>query len=241
MELAARVLAASGVHEAAIGEGAMSHGMEKRAVADALEQIASFMELKGENLFRVRTFQTVAKVVVRAPRHAAGGTGRRLARSAPRGSGPPRWRSSPNSPPPDGRALLEELRGQVPPGLVEMLSISGLGVAKIRQIHDDPRDRLAARTGSRLLGWSPGRPAPVWPEDGRQHPQEHRLPPPGQRLPPGPSRGRGGARPRRGARQGARRAARRRRRARCGAGTRWCAKSSWSWWPMSPPPTSSRG
>ena len=36
-----------------------------------------------------------------------------------------------------GRAsLLEELREQIPPGLVEMLAISGLGVAKIRQIHD---------------------------------------------------------------------------------------------------------
>ena len=36
-----------------------------------------------------------------------------------------------------GRAsMLEELREQIPPGLVEMLAISGLGVAKIRQIHD---------------------------------------------------------------------------------------------------------
>ena len=32
--------------------------------------------------------------------------------------------------------MLEELREQIPPGLVEMLAISGLGVAKIRQIHD---------------------------------------------------------------------------------------------------------
>src|SRR5439155_1224086 len=36
-----------------------------------------------------------------------------------------------------GRAgLLGELREEVPPGLVEMLAISGLGVAKIRQIHE---------------------------------------------------------------------------------------------------------
>ena len=31
---------------------------------------------------------------------------------------------------------VEELREQVPPGMVEMLQISGLGVAKIRQIHE---------------------------------------------------------------------------------------------------------
>jgi DNA polymerase (family 10) len=32
--------------------------------------------------------------------------------------------------------MLEELRERIPPGLVEMLEISGLGVAKIRQIHE---------------------------------------------------------------------------------------------------------
>src|SRR4029453_7629289 len=53
-----------------------------------------------------------------------------------------------------GRATaLEELREQVPPGLVEMLQISGLGVAKIRQIHDAldidslPELEAAARDG----------------------------------------------------------------------------------------------
>ena len=33
-------------------------------------------------------------------------------------------------------STLDELREQVPPGLVEMLRIPGLGVAKVRQIHD---------------------------------------------------------------------------------------------------------
>ena len=32
--------------------------------------------------------------------------------------------------------VLDELQDQVPPGLIEMLKISGLGVAKIRQIHE---------------------------------------------------------------------------------------------------------
>ncbi|HSB54147.1 MAG TPA: PHP domain-containing protein, partial [Gemmatimonadales bacterium] len=50
-------------------------------------------------------------------------------------------------------SLLEELREQVPPGLVEMLQISGLGVAKIRQIHESldidslPDLEAAARDG----------------------------------------------------------------------------------------------
>jgi DNA polymerase (family 10) len=33
-------------------------------------------------------------------------------------------------------STLDELREQIPPGLVEMLRISGLGVAKVRQIHE---------------------------------------------------------------------------------------------------------
>src|SRR5689334_18269432 len=33
-------------------------------------------------------------------------------------------------------STLDELREQVPPGLVEMLRIPGLGVAKVRQIHE---------------------------------------------------------------------------------------------------------
>jgi hypothetical protein len=41
----------------------MTDRMEKRGVAEALEQVAAFMELQGENVFRVRTFRTVAKVV----------------------------------------------------------------------------------------------------------------------------------------------------------------------------------
>jgi DNA polymerase (family 10) len=113
----------------------MTDRLEKRVVADALEQIASFMELKGENLFRVRTFKAVARVV--------GGLPETLQKAlddgslaATKGVGPATLEVI-NELASTGRCtLLEELRGQVPPGLVEMLSVSGLGVAKIRQIHD---------------------------------------------------------------------------------------------------------
>jgi DNA polymerase (family 10) len=109
--------------------------MEKRAVADALEQIASFMELKGENPFRVRTFRTVARVVSGLPatlRQALDDG----SLAATKGVGPATLEAV-NELAATGRCgLLEELRDQVPAGLVEMLAISGLGVAKIRQIHD---------------------------------------------------------------------------------------------------------
>lgn len=113
----------------------MTDRLEKRAVADAMEQIASFMELKGDNLFRIRTFRTVARAVGGLP-----GTLEQALEdgslAATKGVGPASLEVITELATTGRSALLEELRGQVAPGLVEMLSISGLGVAKIRQIHE---------------------------------------------------------------------------------------------------------
>lgn len=113
----------------------MSDGRDKRAVADALEQVASLMELKGENVFRVRTFRNVAKAVSCLPgtlsEALADGT-----LAATKGVGPATLEVITELGATGRSGLLEELRGQVAPGLVEMLAISGLGVARIRQIHD---------------------------------------------------------------------------------------------------------
>jgi DNA polymerase (family 10) len=109
--------------------------MDKKAVADVLEQIAAFLELRGENPFRIRAFRTAARAI-----GAFSGDLRQGLEdgslAAAKGVGPATLQIATellNT----GRAeILEELREQIPPGLVEMLSISGLGVAKIRQIHD---------------------------------------------------------------------------------------------------------
>jgi len=130
--------------------------MDKRAAADALEQIASFMELKGDNVFRVRTFRTVARIVGGLP-----GTLRQAlddgSLTATKGVGPATLEAITELATAGRSALLEELRDQVPPGLVEMLSISGLGVAKIRQIHetlgiDSLPELEAAAIDGRLAG-----------------------------------------------------------------------------------------
>jgi len=77
--------------------------MNKHAVRHTLDQLAAFLELRGESAVRVRAVQHAARSELLA-------TGRSSA--------------------------LDELRELVPPGLVEMLGIAGLGVAKVRQIHD---------------------------------------------------------------------------------------------------------
>ena len=126
--------------------------MDKRSAAYALEQIASFMELKGENTFRVRAFVTAARVLRGLPGEleAALEDG---SLAAARGIGPATLQIVSELVKTGNSSLLEELREQVPAGLVEMLSISGLGVAKIRQIHETlgidslPELEAAARDG----------------------------------------------------------------------------------------------
>jgi DNA polymerase (family 10) len=109
--------------------------MDKKAVADVLEQIAAFLELRGENPFRIRAFRTAARAI-------AGFTGdlrqgiEEGSLAAAKGVGPATLQIAAELINTGRAGILEELREQIPPGLVEMLAISGLGVAKIRQIHD---------------------------------------------------------------------------------------------------------
>ncbi|HET9134812.1 MAG TPA: DNA polymerase/3'-5' exonuclease PolX [Gemmatimonadales bacterium] len=126
--------------------------LDRTGVAHELDRIAAYLELKGENPFRVRAFRAAAKTVEGFPVELdvalADGS---LAEA--KGIGPAILQVI-RELAETGRAdLLEELREEVPPGLVEMLGISGLGVAKIRTIHETlgietlPELEVAARDG----------------------------------------------------------------------------------------------
>ena len=109
--------------------------MDKKAVAQVLEQIAAFLELKGENPFRIRAFRTAARAVGSFPGDLRDALEDRSL-AATKGIGPATLQIVAELVNTGRVGLLEELREQIPPGLVEMLAISGLGVAKIRQIHE---------------------------------------------------------------------------------------------------------
>ena len=109
--------------------------MDKKAVAQVLEQIAAFLELKSENPFRVRAFRTAARAVTAFPSDLRQSLEDGSLASA-KGVGPATLQIVKELVFTGQASMLEELREQIPPGLVEMLEISGLGVAKIRQIHD---------------------------------------------------------------------------------------------------------
>lgn len=109
--------------------------MDRTGVARALEQIAAYLELKGENTFRVRAFTAAAKTVealsVDLETAIADGS---LAEA--KGIGPAILQVITELVTTGRSELLAQLHEDVPPGLVEMLAISGLGVSKIRTLHD---------------------------------------------------------------------------------------------------------
>lgn len=109
--------------------------MDKKAVAQVLEQIAAFLELKGENPFRIRAFRTAARAVGSFPGDLRDGLDDGSLAAA-KGVGPATLQIVSEIVATGRASMLEELREQIPPGLVEMLAISGLGIAKIRQIHE---------------------------------------------------------------------------------------------------------
>ncbi len=109
--------------------------MDKKAVAQVLEQIAAFLELKSENPFRIRAFRTAARAITSFPNDLRESLEDGSLASA-KGVGPATLQIVSELVRTGRASMLEELREQIPPGLVEMLEISGLGVAKIRQIHE---------------------------------------------------------------------------------------------------------
>lgn len=109
--------------------------LDKKAVAKALERISDLLELQGENPFRLRAFGTAARAVNALPdtldTALADGS---LAET--KGIGPSTLAIIQELARTGTSTMLEELQEKTPSGLLEMLQISGLGVAKVRQIHE---------------------------------------------------------------------------------------------------------
>ncbi len=109
--------------------------MDRTAAAHVLDQIASYLELKGENPFRVRAFRGAAKAVL--------GYGQELSEAladgslaATKGVGPATLAILRELVDTGRSGMLEELRAQFPSGLLEMMGVSGLGITRIRTIHE---------------------------------------------------------------------------------------------------------
>jgi len=130
--------------------------MDRTAVARVLEQIAAYLEFQEANPFRVRAMRTAAKAIrglaIEPEAALAGGS-----LKATRGVGPATLAIVRELVTTGRSGMLEELRRDVPQGLLELLGLSGLGVARIKVIHqklgvESLADLEAAARDGRLSG-----------------------------------------------------------------------------------------
>jgi DNA polymerase (family 10) len=109
--------------------------MDNRGIADTLRRIAVFSELSGENPFKARAFENVARAVEKlpdsVPELCAQG---RLAEIKGVGKGIAEVIEDVVA---TGRsALLERLTSAFPPGITDLLSLSGMGPKRVRAVYD---------------------------------------------------------------------------------------------------------
>jgi DNA polymerase (family 10) len=110
--------------------------MDSRTVAHALAEIATLLELRGENRYKQRAYASASRAILGldapdiAPLYRAGDI-ERLA-----GIGPATLSIVAHLVETGDSEYLEQLRENTPEGLLEMLRVPGLGPAKIHQIHE---------------------------------------------------------------------------------------------------------
>ena len=109
--------------------------MTKNEIADTLNEIATLLELKGENPFKVRAYQAgaraleameeveLSRLVAAGELESVKGLGEALAKKIVELHTTGRLE------------FLESLQASVAPGLVELLAVPGLGPKKIRALH----------------------------------------------------------------------------------------------------------
>ena len=111
--------------------------MDSRTAAHVLTQIAAYLELRGENRFKARAYETAAKGVLSIGTDdlAAMLKSGELARV--RGLGPATIAVVRDLVETGSSRYLEQLREETPEGLLDMLAIPGLSPEKIHKIHEE--------------------------------------------------------------------------------------------------------
>lgn len=111
--------------------------MDSRTAAHVLTQIAAYLELRGENRFKARAYETAAKGIISlgaddlSPLLESGEIGR------VRGLGPATIAVVRDLVETGSSRYLEQLREETPEGLLDMLAIPGLTPEKIHKIYEE--------------------------------------------------------------------------------------------------------
>jgi DNA polymerase (family 10) len=109
--------------------------MDNRGIASLLGQIGVFSELSGENPFKARAFQNVARSIEKHPESVAELCAQGRLREI-KGIGKSIEEVIQDAVANGRSQLLEELKAKFPPGITELLSLSGMGPKKVKTVFD---------------------------------------------------------------------------------------------------------
>lgn len=109
--------------------------MTKEQIADALEQIATLLELKGENPFKIRAYTNGARALETFGGNIANLQDEEALEKIP-GIGKSIAEKIKELAATGSLKFLEELRAEFPPGILELFSLPNLGPKKIKALYD---------------------------------------------------------------------------------------------------------
>ncbi len=110
--------------------------MTKARIAEVLDDIATLLELKGENPFKVRAYRAGARTLESIEEAELGRLVAEDRLQSVKGIGEALAQKITALHETGRLAYYDELKASVEPGLVEMLQIPGLGPKKIKALHD---------------------------------------------------------------------------------------------------------
>jgi len=110
--------------------------MDSRSAAHVLSEIADLLELRAENRFKTRAYRTAAKAVVALDTDDLGPLLRSGELAAVKGVGAATLAVITDLIENGESRYLEQLRLNVPDGLLELMRVPGLSPEKVQQIHD---------------------------------------------------------------------------------------------------------
>lgn len=110
--------------------------MTKNEIADVLNEIATLLELKGENPFKIRAYQTGARALEAIEEAELERLVREEKLGTIKGFGEALVQKITELHTTGRLEFYENLRASIAPGMVELLQIPGLGPKKIRALHD---------------------------------------------------------------------------------------------------------
>ncbi len=112
--------------------------MTKEGIANALEEIATLLELKGENPFKIRAYTNAARSIEAWGASFSDLQNEETLEKIP-GVGKAIAAKVKELATTGALKFLEELRAEFPPAILELFSISGLGAKKIKALHEQLR------------------------------------------------------------------------------------------------------